>query len=258
MALSVVRRDIFDKQRRCPAAKGLTLAPERRRSLYLCNVFASASPHELPRESPSPVLNTDLSTLRAACQDVLDATNWLQGHSYLRFHLAALMDHMGWIYSHSINVATLTAIMALRLGLARSQRVELAAGALLHDVGNIFVPTELLNRPGLLSRDERLAVSRHTNLGESMLTRSGVPYRIACIVGQHHERWGGQGYPRRLKGPNIDLGAQIVGVADVFDALTSVRPHRAATELSEAKQQLLQRRDIDFHAAIIALLFRQD
>ncbi len=213
-------------------------------------------PSKAAWEPADPVLHTDLAILTAASQDVEDAMNWLQDHTYLRFHLAALMDHMGWIYSHSLNVATLTAIMAARLGLRRSQRVELAAGALLHDVGNLFVPTEILNKPGSLSTDERSAVTRHTNLGESMLTSKGVPYRIACIVGQHHERWDGQGYPRHLKGLNIDLGAQIVGLADVFDALTSARPHRPAANLTEAQRFLLQRKNVDFHGAIVGLLFR--
>lgn len=269
IAMSVIRRDIFHDRGRLLANKGATLTPQLQSSLRLRNVLAGAVAQSPsfegrhvgnsggPTELSVSTLTTDISLLRAACQDVVDAQSWIQAHPYLRFHLAVLMDHMGWVYTHSLNVATLTAIIALRLGLERSQRIELTAGAMLHDVGTIFIPPEILNKPGALSLDERLVINGHASLGEKMLTRADIPSRVARVVGQHHERWGGQGYPRHLKGPDIDLGAQIVGVADIFDALTSARPHRGAAQPAEAQRLILSRGNVEFHAAIIGLLFKQ-
>jgi putative nucleotidyltransferase with HDIG domain len=107
-------------------------------------------------------------------------------------------------------------------------------GALLHDVGKVAVPSEILNKPGPLNADERAVMETHTVAGYDMLRDIDFPWDVLPLVRGHHERWDGTGYPDRLAGENIAESARIVCVADVFDALTTDRPYRRAFTWDEA------------------------
>jgi diguanylate cyclase (GGDEF)-like protein len=127
--------------------------------------------------------------------------------------------------SHSDRVSELCARIAERMGLSRDE-VELArlAGSL-HDLGKLAIPEEILRKPANLSGSERLVVERHPQIGYRMLESLGVD-PVAEWVLHHHERWDGTGYPNRVAGDRIPLGARIVFVADAFDAMTSDRTYR--------------------------------
>ena len=105
---------------------------------------------------------------------------------------------------------------------------------LLHDVGKIAVPSEILNKPGPLDPDERATMETHAAAGYDMLRDIDFPWDILPLVRGHHERWDGKGYPDKLAGEKIALSARIVCVADVFDALTTDRPYRRAFTWDEA------------------------
>jgi putative nucleotidyltransferase with HDIG domain len=107
-------------------------------------------------------------------------------------------------------------------------------GALLHDVGKIAVPSEILNKPGHLTPEERAIMETHAAAGYDMLRDIDFPWDILPLVRGHHERWDGRGYPDRLAGEEIAVSARIVCVADVFDALTTDRPYRRAFTWDEA------------------------
>jgi putative nucleotidyltransferase with HDIG domain len=107
-------------------------------------------------------------------------------------------------------------------------------GALLHDVGKIVVPSEILNKPGPFTTEERLIMERHPVAGAELLRDIDFPWDILPLVRGHHERWDGRGYPDQLAGEGIALSARIGCVADVFDALTTNRPYRRAYTLDEA------------------------
>jgi putative nucleotidyltransferase with HDIG domain len=107
-------------------------------------------------------------------------------------------------------------------------------GALLHDVGKIAVPSEILNKPGHLTPEERAIMETHAAAGYDMLRDIDFPWDILPLVRGHHERWDGKGYPDRLAADGIELSARIVCVADVFDALTTDRPYRRAFTWEEA------------------------
>lgn len=107
-------------------------------------------------------------------------------------------------------------------------------GALLHDVGKVAVPSEILNKPGALTPDERTIMEAHTVAGYEMLREIDFPWDVLPLVRGHHERWDGRGYPDGLAGTAISEGARIVCVADVFDALTTDRPYRRAFSWDEA------------------------
>jgi diguanylate cyclase (GGDEF)-like protein len=139
--------------------------------------------------------------------------------------------------SHSERVGELSARIARRLGVDEPQ-IELTrlAGSL-HDLGKLAIPEEILRKPGALNESERLVLQRHPQIGYRMLESLGVE-PIADWVLHHHERWDGDGYPDRLRGEQIPLGARIIFVADAFDAMTSERVYRKPLSESDAVAEL--------------------
>lgn len=145
----------------------------------------------------------------------------------------------GYLFQHSVNVAILSGIMGLAKGYNRNQMEELGMGALLFDVGMTRLPKELLNKTSPLTVEERIAMEKHTEEGFNIIrAQHDISLLSAHCALQHHERYDGSGYPRRLRGSAIHEYAQIVALADVFDALTSPRPHRKRYTPTEAIEYL--------------------
>ena len=115
-------------------------------------------------------------------------------------------------------------------------------GALLHDVGKLMVPAEVLNKPGRLTDDEWAMVRRHPSAGVELLADIEFPWDVRPIVESHHERWDGKGYPHGLAGHDIPLPARVLCIADVYDALTSERSYKPAFTHDEA--MAIMRRDV--------------
>ena len=131
---------------------------------------------------------------------------------------------------HCERVADYACALATSLGYEREQLFWFRLGAFLHDVGKLVVPSEILNKPGRLSDEERLVVEGHPLAGVELLRETDFPADIVPMVRSHHERWDGHGYPDRLRGEDIPLAARILCVADVYDALTTDRPYRRGYE----------------------------
>lgn len=129
---------------------------------------------------------------------------------------------------HSDRVASLTLLLGRELGLRSSILKTLVAGALLHDIGKIRIDDAVLKKSGRLTEEEFQQIKQHPSLGLNLLEGREFPWNIRPIVLHHHEKVDGSGYPLGLRGENIPLGARIVGIADVFDALTSDRVYRGA------------------------------
>ena len=155
--------------------------------------------------------------------------------------------------SHSARVAELAARVAARLGLDDEQ-VELSrlAGSL-HDLGKLAIPEEILRKPGPLTGPERLVLERHPQIGSRMLESLGIDPVGEWIL-HHHERWDGTGYPDRLPGPEIPLGARIVFVVDAYDAMTSDRVYRGRLSESDALAELERCAGTQFDPAVVAAL----
>lgn len=135
---------------------------------------------------------------------------------------------------HCERVADYACALARDVGFDEITMFWFRIGALLHDVGKIAVPSEILNKPGHLTPDERTIMETHAAAGYDMLRDIDFPWDILPLVRGHHERWDGRGYPDKLAGENIALSARIVCVADVFDALATDRPYRRAFAWDEA------------------------
>jgi diguanylate cyclase (GGDEF)-like protein/putative nucleotidyltransferase with HDIG domain len=155
--------------------------------------------------------------------------------------------------SHSARVAELAARVASRLGLDQEQ-IELArlAGSL-HDLGKLAIPEEILRKPGPLTGPERLVLERHPQIGFRMLDSLGIE-PVAEWILHHHERWDGTGYPDRLPGSEIPLGARIIFVVDAYDAMTSDRVYRGRLSQGEALAELERCAGTQFDPGVVAAL----
>jgi diguanylate cyclase (GGDEF)-like protein len=152
--------------------------------------------------------------------------------------------------SHSERVSELAARIARRLGLD-SNDIELTRlAASLHDLGKLAIPEEILRKPAALNESEQLVLQRHPQIGYRMLESLGVE-PIAEWVLHHHERWDGDGYPDRLRGEEIPLGARIIFVADAYDAMTSERVYRKPLSPREALEELQACAGSQFDPAIV-------
>jgi HD-GYP domain-containing protein (c-di-GMP phosphodiesterase class II) len=137
--------------------------------------------------------------------------------------------------SHSRDVVSLSVSVAERLGLDAAARRQTEFAALLHDVGKIRIPKEIINKNGPLDAEERAVIETHTVEGERMLEKvGGVLGDVGRVVRSCHERWDGGGYPDGLAGEEIPIAARIVCACDAFSAITTDRPYRAARSVEEA------------------------
>ncbi len=135
-----------------------------------------------------------------------------------------------WTAGHSERVTELAVALGQRLGFDAELLTRLYRGGLLHDVGKIGVPAEIIDKPSALSEAERGVMESHTRIGARILAPIAAYHDIMDIVRHHHERWDGMGYPDQLSGEEIPLLARVTALADVYDALTSARPYRAGWE----------------------------
>ena len=135
---------------------------------------------------------------------------------------------------HCERVSEVACAIALDMGFDETTMFWFKVGALLHDVGKIVVPPEILNKNGKLTPEERRIMESHPVAGVELLRDVEFPWDVIPMIRGHHERWDGHGYPDRLAGESIPLPARILCVADVFDALTTDRPYRKAYAVPDA------------------------
>jgi len=153
---------------------------------------------------------------------------------------------------HSMNVCILSLAFGRFLGLSEDTLNVLGLGALLHDVGKICVPLEILNKPDKLSVDEFEVMKRHPVDGLQIVSETkGMPSSAVDVVYSHHERAGGSGYPRGLRNNDISMFSKIVAIVDVYDAITSDRIYHHGMDTLEATKRLYESRHADFDASLI-------
>ena len=157
---------------------------------------------------------------------------------------------------HSERVAALARRIALAAGLARAAADTVAQAGLLHDLGKIAIPEGVLRKPGPLSEEEWAVMRRHPIVGAQIVAPLEFFADGAVIVRHHHERHDGSGYPDGLRGELIPLGARIVAVADVYDALTSDRPYRPCLARAEVVRRLDAEAGQTLDAQLAALCVR--
>jgi putative nucleotidyltransferase with HDIG domain len=140
---------------------------------------------------------------------------------------------------HCERVAFFSCVLADSTGFNARSLFWFRIGALLHDIGKIIVPTDVLNKPGKLTDEEWAIMKRHPEAGLELVADIDFPGDIRAIIRNHHERWDGKGYPDGLAGEEIPLAARILCVADVYDALTTTRSYRAGMTHARAAEIML-------------------
>jgi putative nucleotidyltransferase with HDIG domain len=169
--------------------------------------------------------------------------------------LARLADSKDdYTHGHSIRVARLSTSLGRHLGLSGQRLRTLRVGALLHDLGKVAVPAEILTKRGLLTRDERNVIERHPVEGTGILGSLRGYEEVRDIVRCHHERLDGKGYPSGISGRRIPFLARIVAVADTFDAITSSRSYRADADPETALAAIRAGSGTQFDARVVGAL----
>ncbi len=140
--------------------------------------------------------------------------------------------------SHEQQVAELSERVAIRLGVSHSRAGDVLYAALLHDVGKVAIPSEILLKPGPLSDDEWIAMRGHAAIGGELVGRIEAFAHLAPAVRASHERWDGTGYPDGLTGEQIPLAARIIAACDTYEAIVTDRPYRPARTSAQAKREL--------------------
>jgi putative nucleotidyltransferase with HDIG domain len=159
--------------------------------------------------------------------------------------------------SHCRSVVELASAVADELGLDDRTKQELEIAALLHDVGKIAIPNEVLNKPAKLTEEEFELMKTHTVEGQALLDRVGGRLaRVGEIVRSCHERWDGRGYPDGLKGEEIPMAARIVFCCDAYSAMTTDRPYRKAMSRESALEELHSNSGTQFEPRVAAAMER--
>ncbi|MGP1407606.1 HD-GYP domain-containing protein [Selenomonas sp.] len=165
--------------------------------------------------------------------------------------------HDSYTFSHSVNVAVLATMLGDLCGYSKSKLQVITLGGLLHDIGKLAVTARILNKPGSLTADEFKVIRTHPGEGRKMLKelRSPLASMLAIIAVQHHEHLDGSGYPHHVQGKSIHPYSRIVAIADVYDALTSVRPYKKAYKPNVVYQMMMHNSPGHFDMDRLRLFF---
>src|SRR5712691_1472663 len=173
------------------------------------------------------------------------------------FHMADILDARdSYTHGHSLRVGQYAEKLALSMGVSGDAAHLIFLAGRLHDIGKCAIKNEVLHKPGALTDEEYQHMCIHPEVGSSMLASFPLFSECARFVRGHHERWDGDGYPDKLKGEDIPLGARIIAVADTFDAMTTTRPYRKALPLAEAHRRLKEGAGTQWDARAIAAFLK--
>ncbi|MEX2236970.1 MAG: HD domain-containing phosphohydrolase [Dehalococcoidia bacterium] len=226
-------------------------------ALYFLGLFAALTAYHYPLTLaflaiPASVVYISLRDgqfLRRGAQETLESLA----------DIVDLRDH--YTFEHSTRVANLARAVAGEMKLNPDQIEAVYTGARIHDVGKIGIKGEVLLKEGPLSDDDWREMKTHPELGATLVSKFPDYISAAQYVLAHHERFDGRGYPNKLKGKDIPLGARIISVADCFDAMTSKRPYRSALDIAvtiaEIRRNAGKQFDPECVAALINVLNRQ-
>lgn len=262
--------NIFSKDRTLliPALKIITykdieLLKENRVTLTLDDVVPVSKPSTSKVVEQEEKIDQAVEEIRAVFHDIRNMkkipikyirekivpTLFIVKESYEILRLfTALQSKDDYTYRHNIAVGAISNLIGTWLKLPEQELLQLTTAALLHDVGKMFVPEEILNKPGPLTDEEFEEMKKHTIYGYEILKETtGINHRQALVALQHHERMDGSGYPYQLQRKQIDLFSRIVAVADVFHSMSSNRIYKARSPfyavMAEMKREMFSRLD---------------
>ncbi len=191
------------------------------------------------REIVQKKLNTNLVKLEESLDDVITAIAYI------------VEKRDPYTAGHQERVTKLAITIAQELRLSKDQMMAIKTSGLVHDIGKISIPSEILSKPGALTQNEFRLLRSHPKDGFEILRKIHFPWPVAEIVYQHHERINGSGYPRGLKGDDICIEAKILAVADVVEAMISHRPYRPAMSLRETMEEIKKNKNILYDEKVV-------
>ncbi len=196
-----------------------------------------------------------LATAKSQVEGIVDE---ICNNPSLMINMVDMKVFDDYTYYHSVNVAILSIVIGVALGLGRDELCNLGYGALLHDIGKVFIDKALLNKKEKLTDEEFEILKTHSQLGfEHIKQGFGVSKTSCMAILDHHERYAGGGYPNNLSGNAISLYGRIIAVADVYDALTSDRPYRKAMIPAEAIEYIMASSETHFDPQIVTVFVKK-
>ncbi|HYP01974.1 MAG TPA: HD domain-containing phosphohydrolase [Pyrinomonadaceae bacterium] len=245
-AIEALRAGAFDYVTKPFDLRHVEVAVERAREHR--ELLRSKRRYETFLEESIKLRTKELGQALASLEDAYRTT--------LKALAAALETRDTDTHGHSERVVSFSLRLGRELNLNEKQLRALEFGALLHDIGKIGIPDMILRKPAALTEDEWATMRQHPALGQQILRGISFLEGAARVVGQHHEKWDGTGYPQGLRGDEIDLNARIFAVADAFDAMVSHRVYRAGKPYEAAAAELERHAGRQFDPVIVAAFLR--
>jgi diguanylate cyclase (GGDEF)-like protein len=214
------------------------------------SVTVSQGAVRLPSEAATPSTALGLADRRMYAAKAAGRTS--ASRQSIDVLLKVLSERNADLGDHGSIVADLAAAVGRRLGLAEADVAEIGRAAEVHDLGKIAIPDAILSKPGALTEDEWEFIHSHPLIGERILSAAPSLLRVAQLVRSSHERVDGRGYPDRLAGESIPLGARIILVCDAFHAMTSDRPYRSSMSDELALEELRRHAGTQFDPVVVA------
>jgi diguanylate cyclase (GGDEF)-like protein/PAS domain S-box-containing protein len=207
-------------------------------------------------------LETDINIVILSSEERMYTKKLLEGRS-TRSHLIAsflgiLNEKTCETKEHCYRLAELSNQLGRKIGLSDDELERLKVLSVMHDIGKIAVPDNIISKPGKLNKEEFEEISKHPESGFRMVSMTPEFAHIAEEILSHHERWDGTGYPRGLKKEEIPIIARVLSVVDAIDAMTNDRVYRKAMSLSEAKEELIRNAGTQFDPEIVRIFIEGD
>jgi diguanylate cyclase (GGDEF)-like protein len=215
------------------------------KSLGRNQTYVFAEPDDDARVPRAPISTAGRNRAQEIGRGARDAAQ-----AALTSYIAPLPHYRG---QPSALIATIVVELAGRLGLPETEVDKIRIAALLHDVGKVGIPEEILEKPSALTSAEWRAVVQHPRIGQVILEQASALRDAVPIILHHHERFSGHGYPYGLRGTDIPIGARIVAIADAYDAMTHDRPYKRAMDHESAVRELRRHAGTQFDPEIVSL-----
>lgn len=268
-----ITHDVTDKFGRLLLAKGTPLTPhviERLKNKkvpfrmvteplgtksatqqHLLGVSLRETPFMVPEQLDPKFERLDIENIGKASKYLNVLLREIRDDVFLSNNIKAFSEGCKGEYSHSINVAILSVAIANKMDFNETEVQQLSIGALLHDVGKMLLPPTILKGTSRIDDGQEMIFQQHSRLGAALLAADGLPKNIYLVAQQHHEKYAGGGYPDGIKATEVHINAFIIGVADVFDRLTSAIYQRDVLSPDEALERILFGKGIDFHPLVV-------
>ncbi len=264
----VLARDIYDEHGRTLIGRGCILTEEYIEGLENRGIFGvyiddeisrdidikEAIPEAMRQEGIRYLVDGNIDGCLEVAKKIVDE---LLESSEISFDIRDIRAYDNYTYAHSVNVAVLCGAIGIGMQLEAEQQYQLVLAALLHDLGKMMIPTEILNKPDRLTKEEYETIKTHAELSHKILAeRWDISSNVKNAVLFHHENYDGTGYPRGLMYDDIPLFASIIHVADVYDALISKRPYKNPYSPGEAAEYLMGASGVLFQPEIVNVLLK--